>query len=173
MDRIDRIAKHRLYQEAMRAINSVEKDRIYCKHGFCHQMDVARIGYILYLEEPTPTEGSGVKIKELIYAAALLHDIGRAFEYRDGIAHEIAAAEQASFILPDCGFNEEEVRWITGAIAEHRKKTTGESVAGSSPAALLKTILMRADNLSRPCFSCEAEQSCKWSTERKNSRIMY
>ena len=46
-----------------------EKERIFCRHGMEHLLDVARIAYITNLEE-----GLGIE-KDVIYAAGLLHDV--------------------------------------------------------------------------------------------------
>ena len=42
--------------------------------------------------------------KELIYCAALLHDIGRARQYEDGTPHDEAGAAIAGQILNELGF---------------------------------------------------------------------
>ena len=44
----------------------------------------------------------------MIYATALLHDIGRHIQYRQGIGHEISSAQIAPLILDDCDFTVEE-----------------------------------------------------------------
>ena len=50
-----------------------EHDREFCCHQITHLLDVARIAYIKNLEA-----GLGID-KELIYTAAILHDIGKSF----------------------------------------------------------------------------------------------
>ena len=102
MDRIDRILAHALFREYLEKNREAEKDRIFCRHEMTHFLDVARIGRIINLEE-----GLGVA-EELIYAAALLHDIGKHLQYSQGIPHEKAGAELAPEILRDCGFDEKE-----------------------------------------------------------------
>ena len=74
---------------------------------------MARIAYIENLEN-----GLGLA-KEEIYAAALLHDIGRHLQYTKGIPHEQASAMEAEGILKDCGFAKEERERILGAILQH------------------------------------------------------
>lgn len=61
-------------------------------------MDVARLMYIYNLEERAGLE------KELIYAAALLHDIGRYEQISRGTPHHISGARIAEEIMADCGF---------------------------------------------------------------------
>ena len=72
MDRVNRIWRHPVYQEHYKKIQELESERIFCRHTPEHFLDVARLMYIYALEEHLELS------KELIYAAALLHDIGRA-----------------------------------------------------------------------------------------------
>lgn len=73
MERINQICSHPVWKKYMLEIDNLEKNRVYCKHGIEHLLDVARIAYIKKLE-------SGYKIeKEVIYAAALLHDLGEVY----------------------------------------------------------------------------------------------
>ena len=51
MHRIDKIIKDERFINRMNEINVAEKDRIFCGHGYDHLMSVARIAYILVLEE--------------------------------------------------------------------------------------------------------------------------
>ena len=75
------IWKHPLFQSSFQRIQEWEKDRIYCRHGMEHFLDTARIAYIRSLEETIPVS------KDHIYAAALLHDIGKWQQYEDGTPH--------------------------------------------------------------------------------------
>lgn len=59
--------------------------------------------------------------KELIYAAALLHDIGRAQQYQYNIPHDIAGVEIAREILTDLHFTEQEKELILSSIGHHRE----------------------------------------------------
>ena len=68
MERINKISEHPLWKLNMTQLKEAERDRIFCKHGIEHLLDVARIAYIENLEQ-----NCGVS-KEGIYAAALLHD---------------------------------------------------------------------------------------------------
>ena len=79
MERVNQICRHPLWTESVDKIRELERDRIFCKHDVAHCLDVARIAYIENLER-------GLEIpKERIYAAALLHDIGRHLQYLEGI----------------------------------------------------------------------------------------
>lgn len=160
MDRVNLILSNSKYQEYIDKIKQAEEDRIFCLHNMSHFMDVARIAYSINLEE-------GLEIsKELIYATALLHDIGRFKQYEEGTPHELASAELAPEILAETGFEEQEQEEILKAIREHRNKeiVKEKSLAG---------IIYRADKLSRPCFACEAEKQCDWKKSKKNMEISY
>lgn len=156
MERVWRIFTHPFYIQNFKKNMECEKERIFCKHDVAHFLDVARLAYILKLERGFQVE------KELIYAAALLHDIGKWQQYEHKIPHEVASAEIAKDILKVCGFNEQEQTCVITAIRGHRKGTEAGELA---------EILYDADKLSRPCFACEAEKECNWSDEKKNKQI--
>ncbi|MDO4960396.1 MAG: HD domain-containing protein [Eubacteriales bacterium] len=158
MDRLDLIINNEKYKKCVSEIGECEKDRVFCHHDMAHFLDVARIAYILKLEEDIEVS------RELIYAAGLLHDIGRHLQYRDGIPHEKASALIAEGILRDCGFDVSESEMILDAIKSHRDKKS----AGRSD---LTGIIYRADKMSRSCFACRAEGECNWSAEKKNLSI--
>ncbi|MGN0431468.1 MAG: HD domain-containing protein [Lachnospiraceae bacterium] len=160
MERIDKILNHNLFLEYLRLNEEAECDRIFCHHDMVHFLDVARIAWILNLEEKLGLA------KEWIYAAALLHDIGRHIQYADGMPHEKASALLAPEILRDCGFDDKETDVIVSAIATHRNK---EIAAEAS----LNGILYRADKASRPCFACKAEKQCDWKKDKKNKTIKW
>lgn len=160
MDRIDRILKHNLFNVCLNKNKAAEKDRIFCRHDMTHFLDVARIGRIINAEE-----GLGVEV-ELIYAAALLHDIGKHMQYSEGIPHELASAQLAPGILSDCGFDKKETDVIIDAIRGHRDENSADEKN-------LKGILYRADKLSRACFCCPAEGGCDWKDGKKNLRLRY
>ena len=170
MERIDRILQHKRFQECRQQITQAEVHRIYCKHGLEHSMDVARIAYILSLEN---NEEGQVLEKEIIYAMALLHDLGRSMEYWNGQSHHEAGVEIAGEILRDCGFTETEIAWITGAIAAHKYaeiETVPEEQG--SIGDRYRNILYRADKLSRNCFDCPAADTCYWPMEKRNHGII-
>lgn len=158
MQRIEQILRHPVFIHAITQINHLEQRRIYCKHGMQHLLDVARICYILCLEHHISVD------KPQIYAAALLHDIGRAEELSGGRPHQLVSVELAEQILNDCGFIDEKEN-ILFAIQEHRKKET-VSVKNFAQA------LCEADHLSRMCFCCSAQNGCNWSEERRNHTII-
>lgn len=159
-DRINQIYGHPLYRECLEKIREAEADRCFCHHSIEHFLDVARIAYIMNLEERTGIE------RELIYAAALLHDIGKFEQYWEGTPHEIASARYAPEIMEDCNFSKDEIQVITEAILSHRDK----GVAGKKN---LQGLLYRADKASRSCFGCPVQEECNWSDEKKNLKVTY
>ena len=159
MERVNRILQHEAFKRHMRENEAAEKERIFCHHDMAHFLDVARIAMILSLKE-------GVGLSQgVIYGAALLHDIGRHEQYKEGTSHETASARIAPDILEDCGYGPEEIREITEAIALHRDSETAQrhDLAG---------ILYRADKASRACFACKASGQCSWKEDRKNLEIL-
>ena len=79
MERVNKILNHHCYIDNLKKNSEAEKKRVFCMHNLQHFLDVARIGYIMALERNISIE------KEVIYVAALLHDIGKKFtkEYKD------------------------------------------------------------------------------------------
>ena len=157
MNRIQAIWLHPEYQAAYFQIQQLEQDRPYCRHTMAHFLDVARLMYIEVIEQQLPIP------REVIYAAALLHDIGRGQQYTQGTPHHIASVAMAKRILPDCGFASEETERICAAIADHRMVPETERT--------LSALLYRWDKASRTCFCCPASDSCNWSEEKKNQQI--
>jgi HD superfamily phosphodiesterase len=101
--------------------------------------------------------------KDILYALALLHDIGRACQYEGGQEHTRAGAALAREILPQCGYGEEEVKAIATAIAAHHDE------AGCDD---LSFLLQSADRESRNCFLCPASEDCYWPESKKNKGVV-
>ena len=51
MKRVNQIIKHPDYMDALKQVKKYEASRIFCRHQVEHFLDVARIAYILNLEE--------------------------------------------------------------------------------------------------------------------------
>ena len=156
MERINQIMTHPLYQQHRNRIEQLEQDRKFCRHGLNHCLDVARILYIKVLEEQLPIA------KDVVYATAILHDIGRDVQYEEEIPHHRVGAEIAAEILKDCGFSSEEIVRITEAIRLHHKKENED---------VFNALLYRADKLSRNCFDCKAADECYWELGKRNSKV--
>ncbi len=159
MSKIDNILANAAFKEHLSRINEAEIDRIYCLHGIEHLLDVARISYIINLEESLGFD------KETIYAMALLHDIGRNLEYEKGVSHHEAGGDIALGVLRDAGFDEADCRLICQAIKNHKELKKGEDKKS------LNYLLFKADKLSRNCFNCKAYDSCYWEESKKNKGI--
>ena len=98
MKRVNLIYRHPLYQKKYNALQKAEEHRKFCNHTLEHFLDVARLMYIYSVEQELSIS------KEVIYAAAFMHDIGRIDQIEKGIPHEMAGAALWDRILPDCGF---------------------------------------------------------------------
>ena len=159
MSRIDAIINHHLFISCMEKNLQKEKNREYCKHGLQHCLDVARIAYILNLESKLGLE------KEIIYSAALLHDITRWKQYEDAEPHNESVIIPGKKILYDCGFNDMETNFISEAICNHREPQSEKDS--------LSCILYYADKKSRMCFVCLAKEKCYWSNNKKNHCLFY
>ena len=93
MKRVNAILKAPLYRRCYARLEELEKERIFYCHQMPHLLDVARIAYILNIEQNLGLE------KEVIYAASILHDIGKYAQYEDGTPHEQSGEKIASEIL--------------------------------------------------------------------------
>lgn len=159
--RYHKILKHKLFIDSVRDIEKKESSRIFCRHGMEHLFDVARIAYIMALEE-----GCSIS-KDIIYATCLLHDIGRGEEYEIGVSHNLAGAKIAAVILKDCDYDEKEIAEMTKAI-----KTHGHD-GYPTDATDLQRLLCTADKLSRLCFNCAAYDECNWAAAKRNETLEY
>lgn len=155
MDNIDKILNNKKYKELLRKLEKLEEERVFCRHNLEHFLDVARISYIYILENSLPYS------KEIIYAIALLHDIGRVLEYEENIDHHKGSVIIANELLKETYFNDEEKELIIKAIENHRKESIDE----------LSKIIYKADKLSRNCFNCKAVRECYWNEDKKNKTI--
>lgn len=152
------ILKLDFIRELMDRLKKLEDDRIYCRHDLSHFLDVARICYILCLENRLEVN------KDVIYTTAILHDLGRERQLTDGTPHDTASCELAKKVFAYTDFTREEENLILSAIEGHRSFSDESSFAG---------LFYRADKLSRDCFNCKASSSCYWSEEKKNLLLNY
>ncbi len=161
MGRVEAVWMHPAYQTAYRQLVELERDRLFCRHGLEHLIDTARIMWIRNLEL-----GLGLD-REVVYATALLHDIGKGVQHATGIPHEQCGARLAGDILAtlpaESVFTADERAAMLTAIRGHRHLREG--------AEPLERLLYQADKASRPCFACRARAVCSWSDEKKNLSI--
>lgn len=158
-ERYNQIIHHPMFQECMERIALAEQTRIFCGHGLNHLLDVCRLAYIMNLED-----ASGIP-KDVVYAAGLLHDLGRAAQYENGVDHAVESARLAPIIMEDCQYTSEEISEVTGAILHHRNE------GGRARRNILGEYLYIADKRSRNCFQCKAYEECNWAKEKKNTGV--
>ena len=156
MKRVAALLSAPQYKEYTDQIDRWEKTRRFCRHDRNHLWETARTAYILYLsgEVPCPelADFSEATVREMIYAAAFLHDIGRFREYEnEALDHGEEGAVLARPLLTGAGFSDAQSALILKAIAHHRKR-------GFDGFDLL---LYRADKESRPCYDCPVLSECK------------
>ena len=153
----NKIIKNEHYIRLVSKLKELEKDRIFCKHDMEHFLDLARIAVILCSECGIDYDA------DIIYAAALLHDIGRVEEYHSGIPHDEASLVIASEILDVIGCTVGKKAEIIRLIASHRTADSAKTE--------LEKIFYRADKKSRLCFCCDAADECNWPEYKRNNEI--
>lgn len=158
-DRINLILGNRRFIEYCKKNNRYEGNRRLCRHNLQHFLDVARIAYILNLEK-----GMNYN-KDIVYAAALLHDIGRWRQYEEGVPHDISSAELARDILYDSGYSKDENELIINAVKCHRNEVAEDCSLNHS--------IYFGDKKSRNCFSCEASGECNREESKRNQGVVY
>ncbi len=159
MGMADKILKHPQYIKNMQLNAEAEKDRLFCRHDLQHSFDVARVAYIMSLERNFAIS------KEMIYAAALLHDIAKWKQYRYGTDHALEGAILAEEILEDIGVSDKDAEEITDAIKTHRRKDTRKSLLG--------TVLYESDKACRPCIFCKSIDGCNRFANGKKPELKY
>jgi uncharacterized protein len=159
LKRIEQLLKDEAYQGYIAANTAALPGRHYCQHSLPHHLDVARIAYILVLEHNDLKYfareaglNDSLAAKETIYAAGLLHDIGKWQEIQTGVDHAAYGAGLAREILPRANFDPAETELVCQAIYEHSHISQDMSFLGER--------LYRADNLSRWCGQCEERGEC-------------
>ncbi len=163
------ILNHNVFKKRVEQINNFEKNRKFCVHDFQHFLDTARITYIILLENKEYENvfpGKTIdEIKEIVYAAGFLHDLGRVEQYTDGTDHALVSADVAKSILADVGFSDDDINLICTAISEHRNYSETNSLFGQK--------LYQGDKLSRTCEGCDAFDECKIELEYKQGKKIY
>ena len=89
MERVDAILRHPAFTAALAELHEQERERIFCRHGLEHLLDVARLMYIYDREAEF-----GIA-QETLYAAALLHDIGKVPDDEPELPHAIIGMKLA------------------------------------------------------------------------------
>lgn len=157
MYKINLITTHKKFISILTELANVEKTRKYCVHNIEHLLNVARIMTITNLEQNLGFE------KDIIYAVALLHDIGRLEQYKSGGKHAAFGSVLARDILKDCEFSNDEINMICKAISTH---------SSDEQTNYLGELLRTSDKLSRNCFICLARAKCNWKGKQMNKGII-
>lgn len=184
MRRANRIINDPWYKECIQRNAACEQTRRFCRHDFRHMLDVARITYMLVLEESTFAHRM---VSGGCEATFLLKKLTG--EYSPGDAPVTTAVAgvpgQAREIIYAAGLLHDMARWVeyeTGedhAVAgarmavdvldraefgttERKIITTAirEHRTGGPEASLLGQFICRADDLARPCSRCAARDDC-------------
>jgi uncharacterized protein len=125
-------------EEKLRKIREIVEDEMSClAHDMDHVMRVYETCLVLAKDEP------GIDL-DVLRAAALLHDIARAEEYRDRmgrIDHAALGAEKATRVLKELGYPEEKIERIRHCIITHRFR------GDNPPETMEAKILFDADKL--------------------------
>lgn len=157
MDRFNRILHSDDYNIYLNKIAEYEKSREFCTHTIEHFLAVARIAYIMVLEECINVS------KEVVYITALLHDIGRYKQYEDNTPHEEASWKIAKEFINNNEFTDKDKEYIKEGILYHRKDSN----------KIFGKVMFKADKASRECYRCNMYKDCNWKDELKNYNIKY
>ncbi|MHB1393541.1 MAG: HD domain-containing protein [Clostridia bacterium] len=159
MEIVDKILKHPKFSKYLKLNAKAEKKRKFCRHDLQHAVDVARVACIIALENKFDLS------KDMIYAAALLHDIAKWKQYNEKVDHAMEGAVLAKEILKDTGMNVQEAELILDAIRSHR--TIGEN---NSP---LSMVLYTGDKACRLCIQCGMIDECNRFEDGKQPDFQY
>ncbi|WP_243131608.1 HD domain-containing protein [Desulfallas thermosapovorans] len=181
--RANRIINDPRYKECIQRNAACEQTRRFCRHDLQHMLDVARITYILVLEECTSGSGTVPGGHKDIYLLERLtgNELGTA-QPATGVADLLGQARE---IIYAAGLLHDMARWVeyeTGedhAVAgarmalevlgraafnpaERKIITTAirEHRSGGPGASPLGQLICRADDLARPCSRCAARDDC-------------
>lgn len=146
MEMANKILKHPKFIKYLELNAKAERDRRFCCHDLQHAVDTARVAYIIALENKFNLS------RDIIYSAALLHDIAKWKQYSSKADHALEGAVLAEQILKDVDMNAQDSELILDAIRSHR--TGGEN---NSP---LGMVLYAGDKACRLCSRCAVIHEC-------------
>lgn len=153
----NKIIRSEEFQALVDQLHELEKDRKFCGHDMDHFLAVARVALIMCYEKGIEADA------DILYSAALLHDLGRIEEYTEGVPHDVAGVRIAEDILDKIGCLGEKRARILSLIAAHR--------SSGSDKESLEYIFYLADKRSRQCFNCAAAEECNWDMNKRNNEI--
>ncbi len=177
MKYLNRLIHHESYRAVYQQLVELEEDRMYCKHDMNHFLDVARLAANINMEKNLQVD------LEMIYLCAFLHDIGRGINDKKQISHSQASANLAREILLHIDYPTQQMETILYAITRHGTRgnvdlllqneyMAGFFTAGDDVPGKLTFLLQTADQLSRSCYLCPVEASCKWKEQEKIKKIV-
>lgn len=150
------------YQLLLKRLEEQEKDRIYCRHDRYHFQKVEEIGRWICKKNGLLRE------EELIGPAAWLHDIGRVDQNEGTLPHADASVQYARVLLPQIGCPLDKTEEICQAISGHSSRQNARELWNHlRELHTLQELLSAADQLSRSCYCCLAERTCKWKETEK------
>ena len=159
---IDRLLQHPMYRARLELLQELERKRDFCGHNLEHFMKVGRIAeYVVAKNELLFAE-------EVVWGAALLHDMGRVEQYRQGISHEKASVAFAREILFSLDWNVSDIDMVCEAIGSHSHRQCAADRWRKMPELVsLTEVISFANQFSRTCYKCHMADACKWTEEEK------
>ncbi|MCL2847809.1 MAG: HD domain-containing protein [Firmicutes bacterium] len=149
--RVKKILLDVVFNVLIKNIENVEENRKFCKHGLEHLITVAKLAL---KENEKLTE----KIDpEVVIISALLHDIGRFWQYSKEYKktpHAKIGKIKTEERLQLLSFIDSETKQICSAIETHNDDSVSNDTG-------LNGIIYRADKASRDCNNCKAKYKCK------------
>ncbi len=111
--------------------------------------------------------------RDVVYATALLHDMGRVAQYETGEPHHAAGQRYARELLGALAgpahFTASEIDAVACAVGAHR--SGGVRTAAAPAVATLADLLRASDKAARACWSCPARATCCWPPEKMNETL--
>lgn len=159
MEMTNKILKHPEFIRYLELNAEAERERKFCRHDIGHAVDVARVAYIIALENRFDLS------RDIVYAAALLHDIAKWKQYGGGVDHASEGSVLAEQILKDIGMNAQDTELILDAIRSHRTKGKSNSPLGM--------VLYAGDKACRLCSQCSVIAGCKWFESATLPELQY
>ncbi|MDD6193938.1 MAG: HD domain-containing protein [Lachnospiraceae bacterium] len=167
-EQIDRLLQHPIYRARLECLQELEQDRIYCGHNLEHFMAVGRIA------EQVAAANRLLLSKEVIWGAALLHDMGRVEQYQQGISHEKASEAFAREILFSLNWEASDIDVVCEAVSSHgHRQCAQDRWERMSELVSLTEVISFADQFSRKCYQCTVADTCKWTEEEKIKRVYF
>lgn len=167
-EQIDRLLQHPKYRARLELLQEMEQNRIYCGHNLEHFMKVGCIAEQVVVKNELPFS------EDVIFGAALLHDVGRVEQYRQGISHEKASVAFAREILFSLNWDVSDIEMVCEAIGSHsHRQCAADRWEKMSALVSLAEVISFADQFSRTCYRCHVADTCKWKEEEKINKAFF